>query len=198
MQREGEDVAFAAEILREQFVREAPTANSLRHVLIFVVSASAIICATLLTWAASGHPVSDQSKLWYFPLIVSGGLLAAALVKAFDFYVKRQIARTSELADEHEFQIDEVPDSGAQEGRPAEGGLVTRPTRQQTTAVAGVVDSYGRAIETIRTTSIWESYLTGKLSLEDKETLPALIKELHREIAEHLGRSKQTPDAPES
>jgi hypothetical protein len=35
--------------------------------------------------------------------------------------------------------------------------------------------------------SIWERYLTGKLSLEDKETLPALIKELHREIAQHLG-----------
>ena len=34
--------------------------------------------------------------------------------------------------------------------------------------------------------SIWERYLTGKLSLEDKETLPALIKELHREIAQHL------------
>lgn len=36
--------------------------------------------------------------------------------------------------------------------------------------------------------SIWERYLTGKLSLTDKETLPALIKELHREIAEHLGK----------
>lgn len=36
--------------------------------------------------------------------------------------------------------------------------------------------------------SIWERYLTGKLSLTDKETLPALIRELHREIAEHLGR----------
>jgi hypothetical protein len=35
--------------------------------------------------------------------------------------------------------------------------------------------------------SIWERYLTGKLSLEDKETLPALIKEIHREIAQHLG-----------
>jgi len=35
--------------------------------------------------------------------------------------------------------------------------------------------------------SIWERYLTGQLSLEDKETLPALIKEIHREIAEHLG-----------
>lgn len=40
--------------------------------------------------------------------------------------------------------------------------------------------------------SIWERYLTGKLSLEDKETLPALIKELHREIAQHLGKK---PDA---
>lgn len=37
--------------------------------------------------------------------------------------------------------------------------------------------------------SIWERYLTGKLSLEDKETLPALIKELHREIVQHLGRN---------
>ena len=36
--------------------------------------------------------------------------------------------------------------------------------------------------------SIWERYLTGKLSLEDKETLPALIKEIHREIAQHLGQ----------
>jgi hypothetical protein len=36
--------------------------------------------------------------------------------------------------------------------------------------------------------SIWERYLTGKLSLTDKETLPALIQELHREIAEHLGK----------
>jgi hypothetical protein len=35
--------------------------------------------------------------------------------------------------------------------------------------------------------SIWERYLTGKLSLDDKETLPALIKEIHREIAQHLG-----------
>jgi hypothetical protein len=35
--------------------------------------------------------------------------------------------------------------------------------------------------------SIWERYLTGKLSLEDKETLPGLIKELHGEIAEHIG-----------
>jgi hypothetical protein len=35
--------------------------------------------------------------------------------------------------------------------------------------------------------SIWERYLTGKLSLEDNETLPALIKELHQEIAQHLG-----------
>lgn len=40
--------------------------------------------------------------------------------------------------------------------------------------------------------SIWERYLTGKLSLEDKETLPALIKELHQEIAQHLGKK---PDA---
>jgi hypothetical protein len=40
--------------------------------------------------------------------------------------------------------------------------------------------------------SIWERYLTGKLSLEDKETLPALIKELHQEIAQHLGHK---PDA---
>ncbi len=39
-----------------------------------------------------------------------------------------------------------------------------------------------------RPDSIWERYLTGKLSLTDKETLPALIKELHREIAEHLGK----------
>ncbi len=36
--------------------------------------------------------------------------------------------------------------------------------------------------------SIWERYLTGKLSLEDKETLPALIEELHREITEHLSQ----------
>ena len=34
--------------------------------------------------------------------------------------------------------------------------------------------------------SIWERYLTGKLSLEDKEVLPALIKEIHQEIAQHL------------
>ena len=34
--------------------------------------------------------------------------------------------------------------------------------------------------------SIWERYLTGKLSLEDKETLPGLVKELHLEIAQHL------------
>ena|SRR5579862_2671864 len=40
--------------------------------------------------------------------------------------------------------------------------------------------------------SIWERYLTGKLSLDDKETLPALIKELHQEIAQHLGKK---PDA---
>jgi hypothetical protein len=38
--------------------------------------------------------------------------------------------------------------------------------------------------------SIWERYLTGKLSLTDEETLPALIKELHREIAEHLGKRR--------
>jgi hypothetical protein len=44
--------------------------------------------------------------------------------------------------------------------------------------------------------SIWERYLTGKLSLEDKETLPALIKELHREIAQHLGH-KVDADKPE-
>jgi hypothetical protein len=43
--------------------------------------------------------------------------------------------------------------------------------------------------------SIWERYLTGKLSLEDKETLPALIKELHREIAQHLGH-KVDADEP--
>ena len=36
--------------------------------------------------------------------------------------------------------------------------------------------------------SIWERYLTGKLSLEDKETLPGLIKEIHQEIAQHLGQ----------
>jgi hypothetical protein len=44
--------------------------------------------------------------------------------------------------------------------------------------------------------SIWERYLTGKLSLEDKETLPALIKELHREIAQHLGHKvdAESPD----
>ena len=42
--------------------------------------------------------------------------------------------------------------------------------------------------------SIWERYLTGKLSLEDKETLPALIKELHREIAQHLGRNVDADD----
>ncbi|HZS60966.1 MAG TPA: hypothetical protein VFA43_16945 [Gemmatimonadaceae bacterium] len=40
--------------------------------------------------------------------------------------------------------------------------------------------------------SIWERYLTGKLSLKDKETLPALIRELHREIAQHIGKK---PDA---
>jgi len=44
--------------------------------------------------------------------------------------------------------------------------------------------------------SIWERYLTGKLSLEDKETLPALIKELHREIAQHLGH-KVDADKPD-
>jgi hypothetical protein len=47
--------------------------------------------------------------------------------------------------------------------------------------------------------SIWERYLTGKLSLEDKETLPALIKELHREIAQHLGHrvdADNPDDAP--
>lgn len=44
--------------------------------------------------------------------------------------------------------------------------------------------------------SIWERYLTGKLSLEDKETLPALIKELHREIAQHLGK-KVDPERTE-
>jgi hypothetical protein len=43
--------------------------------------------------------------------------------------------------------------------------------------------------------SIWERYLTGKLSLDDKETLPALIKELHREIAQHLGH-KVDADEP--
>ena|SRR5579863_5150862 len=41
--------------------------------------------------------------------------------------------------------------------------------------------------------SIWERYLTGKLSLDDKETLPALIKELHREIAQHLGKKVDAP-----
>jgi hypothetical protein len=48
--------------------------------------------------------------------------------------------------------------------------------------------------------SIWERYLTGKLSLEDKETLPALIKELHREIAQHLGHKVdvENPDDVES
>jgi hypothetical protein len=44
--------------------------------------------------------------------------------------------------------------------------------------------------------SIWERYVTGKLSLEDKETLPALIKELHREIAQHLGH-KVDADKPD-
>lgn len=44
--------------------------------------------------------------------------------------------------------------------------------------------------------SIWERYLTGQLSLEDKETLPALIKELHREIAQHLG-GKPVAETPE-
>ena len=37
--------------------------------------------------------------------------------------------------------------------------------------------------------SIWERYLTGKLSLEGKKTFPALLKELHREIAQHLGHN---------
>jgi hypothetical protein len=47
--------------------------------------------------------------------------------------------------------------------------------------------------------SIWDRYLTGKLSLEDKETLPALIKELHREIAQHLGHKvdAERPDDAE-
>jgi len=44
--------------------------------------------------------------------------------------------------------------------------------------------------------SIWERYLTGKLSLDDKETLPALIKELHQEIAQHLGK-KADAEKPE-
>lgn len=47
-----------------------------------------------------------------------------------------------------------------------------------------------------RPDSIWERYLTGKLSLTDKETLPALIKELHQEIAEHLGRRADKPIPP--
>jgi hypothetical protein len=42
--------------------------------------------------------------------------------------------------------------------------------------------------------SIWERYLTGKLSLEDTETLPALIKELHQEIAQHLGHKVDAID----
>jgi hypothetical protein len=46
--------------------------------------------------------------------------------------------------------------------------------------------------------SIWERYLTGKLSLTDKETLPALIKELHREIAEHLGKRADQPKQDEA
>lgn len=45
--------------------------------------------------------------------------------------------------------------------------------------------------------SIWERYLTGKLSLEDKEVLPALIKEIHQEIAQHLGK-KADAEQPEN
>lgn len=43
--------------------------------------------------------------------------------------------------------------------------------------------------------SIWERYLTGRLSLEDQDTLPALVKELHREIAQHLGQAVDAPSA---
>lgn len=51
----------------------------------------------------------------------------------------------------------------------------------------------GRAPQRSRSPdSIWERYLMGKLSLEDKETLPALIKELHREIAQHIRKERDT------
>jgi hypothetical protein len=56
--------------------------------------------------------------------------------------------------------------------------------------------SDGRAPQRRRPSdSIWERYLTGKLSLEDKETLPALIKELHREIVQHLGKKADAGNA---
>ncbi len=41
--------------------------------------------------------------------------------------------------------------------------------------------------------SVWERYLTGQLSATDKDALPELIKQLHREIATMNRNSQPGP-----
>jgi hypothetical protein len=44
--------------------------------------ACVLIAVTLIAWNANDQPVDAQSRLWYLPLTLAGGLFAAALVAA--------------------------------------------------------------------------------------------------------------------
>ncbi len=52
--------------------------------LIFATAGFGLVGLTLAVFTMNGQPVSEQSRLWYLPLTIAGGLLAAAIVRIFE------------------------------------------------------------------------------------------------------------------
>jgi hypothetical protein len=145
-----------------------------RNPLFLAAGAVVLIVTTLAVWTWNGRPVAQQSDSWYIPLTLAGGLFAAALVQALEPRSRR----------------------GSREGEAAEG----RPTfllerNREANEMELPHESLASVAEPPRD-RIWERYLSGTLTLEDKETLPALIKELHREITEHLAQRESAKGPP--